>query len=431
MAAATDIALRQQVMYSVFVRNYSKAGNFEGVRRDLRRIKDLGVDIIWLMPIHPIGEKCRKGRMGSPYAIKDFRAVNPDFGTEEDLRRLVNDAHGLGMRVIIDVVYNHTSPDSVLAVSHPEWFYHKSDGSLGNRIGEWYDVVDLDYRKQELWDYQIDTLKKWAGIVDGFRCDVASLIPLEFWLRARRKVAEVNPKCLWLAESIHRSFLIDCRANGIPASSDAELYQAFDICYDYDVFDGFSDYLTGHGSLDHYARVISSQEAIYPANYVKLRFLENHDQPRAHYMIPDARALRNWTAFSFFEKGTALVYAGQEIGESHLPELFEKDPIDWDHWEVDLTEFIKKLSAIRRQLDARGVCRVRAEAEKYLIAERKMGGKTVTGVFAVTGLPGVLRTNLTDGIYDELISGKKIRVRHQMISCTGEPMILRCAEIIS
>ena len=196
-------------MYSVFVRNYSKAGNFEGVRRDLRRIKDLGVDIIWLMPIHPIGEKCRKGRMGSPYG----------------------DAHGLGMKVIIDVVYNHTSPDSVLAVSHPEWFYHKSDGSLGNRIGEWYDVVDLDYRKQELWDYQIDTLKKWAGIVDGFRCDVASLIPLEFWLRARRKVAEVNPKCLWLAESIHRSFLIDCRANGIPASSDSELYQAFDICY--------------------------------------------------------------------------------------------------------------------------------------------------------------------------------------------------------
>ena len=255
----------------------------------------------------------------------------------------------------------------------------------------------------------------------------------------------MNPKCLWLAESIHRSFLIDCRANGILASSDAELYQAFDICYDYDIFDGFTDYLTGQGSLDDYAKSISAQEGIYPANYVKLRFLENHDQPRAHYMIPDARALRSWTAFSFFEKGTALVYAGQEIGESHLPELFEKDPIDWDHWEVDLTELIKKLSAIRRQLDARGVCRVRAEAEKYLIAERKMGGKTVTGVFAVTGLPGVLRTKLTDGIYDELISGKKIRVRHQMISCTGEPirvrhqmisctgepMILRCAEIIS
>ena len=222
MAAATDIALRQQVMYSVFVRNYSKAGNFEGVRRDLRRIKDLGVDIIWLMPIHPIGEKCRKGRMGSPYAIKDFRAVNPDFGTEEDLRRLVGDAHGLGMKVIIDVVYNHTSPDSVLAVSHPEWFYHKPDGSLGNRIGEWYDVVDLDYRKQELWDYQIDTLKKWAGIVDG------------------------------LAESIHRSFLIDCRANGIPASSDAELYQAFDICYDYDIYQDFRAVFTGSGSLGKY-----------------------------------------------------------------------------------------------------------------------------------------------------------------------------------
>ena len=148
-------------------------------------------------------------------------------------------------------------------------------------------------------------------------------------------------------------------------------------------------------------------------------------------MIPDGRALKNWTAFSFFEKGLALVYAGQEIGDSHLPELFEKDPIDWEHWELDLTELIKKLTRIRQQLDNKGLFRVRAEAEKYLIAERRMGGETVTGVFAVAGLPGVLCTDLCDGIYDELISGKKVRVRNRMISCTGEPMILKCAEEIS
>ena len=139
MAFDTDKTLRNQVMYSVFVRNYSKEGTFEGVRKDLQRIKDLGVDIIWLMPVHPLGEKARKGTLGSPYAIKNYREINPEFGTLEDFKALVSDIHNLGMKCIIDVVYNHTSPDSWLSVHHPEWFYHKEDGSFGNRVGDWTD----------------------------------------------------------------------------------------------------------------------------------------------------------------------------------------------------------------------------------------------------------------------------------------------------
>ena len=142
MAKNTDKSYRNQIIYSVFVRNYSPEGTFEGVRRDLDRIQSLGTDIIWLLPIHPVGEKARKGSLGSPYAIQDYRAVNPEYGTLEDFQRLVDDIHAKGMKCIIDVVYNHTSPDSWLAQHHPEWFYRKPDGGFGNRVGDWTDIID-------------------------------------------------------------------------------------------------------------------------------------------------------------------------------------------------------------------------------------------------------------------------------------------------
>ena len=158
MAVDTEKTLRNQVLYSIYVRNYSEAGTFAAVQADLDRIKALGTDIIWLLPIHPTGEKHRKGTLGSPYAIRDYRAVNPEFGTLDDFRHLVDAIHDRGMKCIIDVVYNHTSPDSWLAEHHPEWFFHKPDGSLGNRFGDWWDVADLDYSHKELWEYQIETL---------------------------------------------------------------------------------------------------------------------------------------------------------------------------------------------------------------------------------------------------------------------------------
>ena len=150
MAKETSKTLRNDVIYSIYVRNYSEEGTFDAVRKDLNRIQQLGVDIIWLMPIHPIGKMHRKGTLGSPYAIQDYRAINPEFGTMEDFINLCDAIHERGMKVIIDVVYNHTSPDSYLAKNHPEWFYHKEDGTLGNRVGNWWDVVDLDYSHQEL-----------------------------------------------------------------------------------------------------------------------------------------------------------------------------------------------------------------------------------------------------------------------------------------
>ncbi len=189
MADNTPKKLRNQIMYQVFVRNFSEEGTFKKVEEELDRIKALGTDIVWLMPIHPIGKAQRKGTLGSPYAISDYRAVNPEFGTLDDFISFTNAVHDRGMKCIIDVVYNHTSPDSVLSKEHPEWFFHKSDGSFGNRVGDWSDIIDLDYSNKELWRYQIDTLKYWAQWVDGFRCDVAPLIPIAFWEQARAEVS--------------------------------------------------------------------------------------------------------------------------------------------------------------------------------------------------------------------------------------------------
>ena len=244
MAIDTSKSLRNKIMYQIYVRNFSEGGTFNDVVPQLDRIHDLGVDIIWFGPIHPIGKKARKGDLGSPYAISDYRAVNPEYGTLEDFKNLVKEIHAHGMKCMIDVVYNHTSPDSVLVSEHPDWFYHKPDGSFGNHVGDWSDIVDLDYNNRDLWDYQIDTLKMWADIVDGFRCDVAPMIPLEFWERARAEIAGVHPDCLWLSESIEPEFLIALREMGLCALSDSEIFRAFDVSYEYDVYGDMINYVT-------------------------------------------------------------------------------------------------------------------------------------------------------------------------------------------
>ena len=247
MANDTDVRLQNQVIYSIYVRNHTPEGTFRAVIPDLDRIKALGTDIVWLLPIHPIGEKGKKGSLGCPYANRDYRAVNPAYGTMEDFRALVDAIHARGMKCMIDVVYNHTSPDSVLYAEHPEFFYRGADGRPGNKMGDWSDVIDLDYSNRALWDYQIESLKMWAGMVDGFRCDVASFVPLEFWEAARRAVSAVRPGCIWLAETVHQSYGCRARRLGIYSMLDCDGYSAFDMEYDYDTREVFDRYLAGGG----------------------------------------------------------------------------------------------------------------------------------------------------------------------------------------
>ena len=424
MAKNTPKSYRNQVMYSIFVRNYSEEGTFEGVRRDLDRIQALGTDIIWLMPIHPLGEKARKGKLGSPYAIRDYRAVNPEYGTLEDFKRLVEDIHSRGMKCIIDVVYNHTSPDSWLSENHPEWFYHKPDGSFGNRVGEWTDIIDLDYNQPGLWEYQIDTLKMWAEIVDGFRCDVAPLVPIEFWLKAREEVEKVRPGCFWLAESEEPDFIVFNRSRGMVAHSESEVYQAFDLCYDYDIYAIYQDAITGKAPLSDYAAALNRQEGMYPDNYVKLRCLENHDRARAAQMIPGSLQLRSWTAFNYFQKGLAMLYAGQEAAANHTPNLFDRDTINWNSG-CDLTSLLKRLAEIKQDpIFTNSVYSVKAMPRDVLLAVHETAQQKMVGIFPVGGNASLVEVDVPDGYYENLITGETLEVAFGKIAIT-EPVIFK------
>ena len=425
MAVQTPKAYRNQIMYSVFVRNHTPEGTFQALRRDLKRIRDLGVDVIWLMPIHPIGRTARKGTLGSPYAISDYRAVNPEYGTVEDLRQLVDDIHALGMKCIIDVVYNHTSPDSLLVREHPEWFYRKSDGSFGNHVGDWTDIIDLDYQNRDLWAYQIETLKQWAQIVDGFRCDVAPLIPMEFWARAREAVETVRPGCLWLSESIEPGFITWLRGQGLVAHTDQEVYQVFDIAYDYDIYGTYRGVLEGKCPLADYARAVNGQESLYPENYVKLRYIENHDQPRAAELIPSEQSLRNWTAFMYFQKGMTLLYAGQEKGIAHRPDLFDRDIIDFEG-QADYSDLMRRLTEIKR-LPVMQDSRYHLEAlpGQVLLGVHEGREEKLVGVFCVGGTGAQVPVPLPDGCYQDLISGATVPVTAGRLRTSGESVILR------
>ncbi len=423
MALSTSTDYRKQVMYSVYIRNHTPEGTFQALRRDLERIRGLGVDIIWLMPIHPIGTKARKGTLGSPYAISDYRAVNPEYGTMEDFVALVADIHNLGMKCIIDVVYNHTSPDSWLVEHHPEWFYHKPDGSFGNHVGDWSDIVDLDYTNKDLWDYQIETLKQWAAIVDGFRCDVAPLLPIEFWEKARQAVEQVRPGCLWLSESVEPGFIDYLHGQGLIAHNDAEMYRVFDVTYDYDIWGTFRGYLTGERTLRDYAEAVNRQEERYPGNYVKLRYLENHDNDRAAQIIPDRRKRLNWTAFQYFQKGMALLYGGQEVGDPHRPDLFDKDTVRWDTG-LDDSNILRRMAEIKKtHIPADSQYQVKALPDDVLQATHESNQGRLTGIFFVEGLTA--QTDLPDGIYHDLLYNRDITIENGQLNTNGQPVILK------
>lgn len=353
MAWNTPGWLRHAVIYEIYVPGHSPSGTFDGVTADLERIKDLGADLIWLMPIHPIGEKGRKGSLGSPYAVKDYRGINPLLGDEAGLKRMIDKTHQLGMKIIIDVVFNHTAKDSILVKEHPEWFSRDLHGNLTRKVADWSDIYDLDYSHNDLWDYQIASLQGWLDMgIDGFRCDVAALVPIEFWNKAR-SVLNRDREVIWLAESVHKGFVKYLRNRGFIAHSDPELHQAFDITYDYDGFEYLEDYFHGRGELKEYLKYLYLQETLYPKEAIKLRFLENHDQERIGALVPDREIVKNWVVFYSLLPGATLVWAGQEILTRKRTDFFEKDRIDWDSGDVEFYDFFKKVLRVAKEIKAK------------------------------------------------------------------------------
>ena len=303
-------------VYEIFPRDFSMAGNLNGVAARLDELHSLGVNILWLMPIHPIGEKCRKGAFGSPYSIKDYYAVDPNYGTLDDFKKLVAGAHQRGMKVIMDLVANHTAWDSVV-MRHPEFYKQDTQGHVIPPVPEWTDVAGLNYDNPALREYMISMLKYWIqqADVDGFRCDVAYMVPTDFWEQLRTELTKVKPDLMLLAE----------------ASKPELLVKAFDIDYSWPLLSTLNGILLRGAPASDLRKSWEESCRQFPKDALHLRISDDHDEARAvaRYGLNGALAA---SALMFTLDGVPLLYNGMEVGdatESGDPALFDKLNIFW------------------------------------------------------------------------------------------------------
>jgi glycosidase len=329
--------LRNGVIYEIFPRDFSGAGNLNGVTAKLDDIKKLGVNILWVMPIQPIGVKGRKGEFGSPYSIQDYYAVNPDYGTLDDYKTLVAEAHKRGFKVIMDLVANHTAWDSVMMTNKD---FYKQDGS-GNVIPPmpgWSDVAGLNYTNPQLRAYMIAMMKYWVQTadIDGFRCDVAYMVPTDFWEQARAAVEQVKPDIMMLAE----------------ASKPELLTNAFDIDYNWPLLGTMNKVLIEGAPASDIKDTWKNSQAQFPNDALHMEISDDHDEARAvaRYGIHGALAA---SALMFTLDGVPVLYNGMEVGdatESGDPALFDKLPIVWDPKErPPLREIYHSLIELRKK----------------------------------------------------------------------------------
>ncbi len=410
MASDTPSSYRNLIIYEIYVRNHGVNGTFKDVEKDLPRLHTLGVDILWFMPIHPIGVLHRKGSLGCPYSVRDYRGVNPAYGTRKDFARLIEQAHEMGMKVMIDVVYNHTAHDSVLANEHPDFLNRDANGQPVSNEQAWTDVVDLKHPNPLLSEYLIETLVGWVEFgVDGFRCDVASLVPQKFWIQARNKVAKTKPGVIWLGESVHASYVGARRVNKLTGLSDSELYTAFDMTYDYDIWPIWQLAVQGKVPVRRYVEMLRYQDCIYPENYVKLRCVENHGQARIMRLAPSRTQAIAWTAFEAFNKGPFLIYAGQESGTKHTPSLFDTDKVDWGDY--SLQPFLTRLARLKKdpaQVHGKFVI---VQADPAIQAAWEYADKNLYGIFNTSGKVGYIMVSLPDGTYRDILNDGQLTVR--------------------
>jgi cyclomaltodextrinase len=332
--------VRDAVIYEIYPRAFSPEGNFNGITSQLDRLKELGITILWLMPIHPIGQEKRKGSIGSPYAVRDYHAINPDYGTKEDLKRLIAEAHRRGMKVIIDIVANHTSWDSVL-MKNPDFYKRDAKGNITYPY-DWFDIAALNYNNQQLRRYMTDMLKYWIGEfdLDGFRCDVAGEVPTDFWENARTELEKIKPDIVMLAEA-HKAEL---------------LVNAFDLDYSWPLHSALTDVLQGRQSASEIRVAWDKEVWEWPKNSLHMRFSDNHDERRAIARFGERGALAA-SALVFTLDGVPLLYNGQEVGdttESGAPALFEKLPVFWPIAErrPEFPRFYKQIMDLRRASNA-------------------------------------------------------------------------------
>ncbi len=328
---------KDKVIYEVNLRQYTEDGSFRSFEKHLERLKNLGVDILWFMPLHPIGIEQRKGTLGSYYSVRDYYAIDSMYGTLDDFKSLVHKIHEMGMYVIIDWVANHTSRDHPWIQEHPDWYNHDSAGNIIAPY-DWTDVADLNYDNPEMRKAMIEAMKWWLKEtnIDGFRCDVAMLVPVDFWNDARKELESVNPDIFMLAE-----------AEEPPLQE-----KAFDMYYGWKVHHLTKDIAHGEKNPEDLIHLLEQQKQEFPEYTYRMNFTSNHDENSWNGTAFEryGDALRVMSALMFVLPDMPLIYSGQEAGLNKSLAFFEKDLIEWK--DSPWFEFYKKLIHLKKQNQA-------------------------------------------------------------------------------
>ena len=316
----------RSALYEVFVRDFSPSGNFRGLIDGLDRIQASGADVLWLMPIYPIGVLNRKGSLGSPYAVRDYRGINPDYGTAADFRALVEAVHRRGMKLILDWVPNHTAPDHAWVKQHPDYYVRNERGEPSvprdekGKLTDWTDVAQLDYKNPAVRREMIATMQHWLKEfgIDGFRVDVAGFIPIDFWREAVPALRAAVPRRIML----------------LAEWGDLEMHRAgFDLTYAWDSYDRLKAVWQGAPASSFVRGELADMKAMPPGG-MRMRFSTNHDKtawedPPVKVFGPGAGARAAFVAATLLP-GRPLLYNGQEIESPQKLPLFERDPIGWN-----------------------------------------------------------------------------------------------------
>lgn len=315
-------------IYEVNLRQMTEEGTFKAFQdHHLDRLSDMGIEILWFMPIYPIGVENRKGTLGSYYAVKDYQAVSAEHGSMEDFKALVDAAHAKGMKVILDWVANHTAWDNAWVTEHPDWYTTDSTGKMVPPVADWADVVDLNYDNADMREAMIQSLEFWLreADIDGYRCDVAEMVPLDFWIDAKARIDFVKPN-FFLAEG-----------------EAAELHQAFDMTYAWSFHHLMNEIARGEKGASDVKAYWEEQSTKYKSDDYRMQFITNHDENSwngtAIERMGDYR--KAFAVMSFTVPGMPLIYSGQEADMDKRLMFFEKDVIDWKDY--PLQDFYQKL----------------------------------------------------------------------------------------
>lgn len=326
--------VKDAVIYEVNLRQYTAEGSFKAFTQEIPRLKDLGVDILWLMPIHPIGQKNRKGSLGSYYSIKNYGEVNPEFGSKEDFRQLIEKAHSNGMYVLLDWVANHTAWDHIWLTEHPDWYAKDSTGNFYGPF-DWSDVAQLNYQNNDLRAEMTNEMEYWVREfdIDGFRCDVAGMVPQAFWEATRKKLDAIKPVFMLAEDEAEYMFLEN----------------AFDMNYGWEFHHIMNKLAKGDANVNDVKKYFRKSDSIYAKNCLRMHFITNHDENSwngtEYERLGDG--VKTFALLSFTVPGMPLLYSGQEYGLNKRLEFFEKDTIDANS-ENEYTAFYKSLINLKK-----------------------------------------------------------------------------------